>query len=89
MDIKKFIKIIGIEILILTVLNPIINKYFVYSTRMSAGSWGIFAPLPLYEKIYSNSQFLRIGFNFPYLVIDLAIIIGIGFLFTFLKFKRK
>lgn len=88
MNYKKFGIVIVIELLILLVMSPIISNYFIFSTRMEAGSWGIFAPFLAYEKVYSNSQFLSEGFNYINLIIDVLIVLVIALIFSWRKYGK-
>lgn len=82
--IKRFLIALGVEIGLLAVLNPFINK-LVFSTRMNAGSWGLFAPLVFFSERYSNSILIAKGFNFLNLFIDITIIFLIALIFSLSK----
>jgi len=86
-NILRLIKIIAIELLILALANPIINK-IVYNSRMEMGSWSIFAPLPIFTEQHINSLMVGIGFNLLYLVIDVIIILGVGLLVNYIYSKK-
>jgi len=88
MDFKKFPKILGIEIIIIIAANFILNKFIFYNTFMSIGSWGIYAPLPFFEKLYSNGNFLSSNFNLMYLLIDIIVLTGIAILLSFVKSRK-
>jgi len=56
---------------------------------MAAGSYGLFAPLMFFGKLYSNSQMISNDFNWINLLIDLIIVCGIPILFSLKKNRRK
>jgi len=60
-----------------------------FNTFMAAGSYGLFAPLMFFGKLYSNSQMISNDFNWINLLIDLIIVCGIPILFSLKKNRRK
>jgi hypothetical protein len=87
MNYKKILNFLFIEILILIIVNPIIN-YIQFNKFVSSGSYGLFAPLMFYGKIYSNSFLFFEGIKWTNLFIDLIILIGIAVLLSFKPDKK-
>jgi hypothetical protein len=83
----KFIATVIVQLFIFLIASKI-TSYFMYNTRMEAGSHLLLAPFIFFKEVYSNSQLVESSFSIPLLILNLVIIILIAIVFTKLTDKK-
>ncbi len=82
----KFICAVIVELFLFLLISKLVS-FFMFNSRMNAGSKILLAPFIFFKEIYSNSSLIESYFSLPILILNLVIIIVIAI--VFIKITRR